>query len=212
MIFGRASQVKPDWLIVGLGNPGEKYANTRHNLGFWVVDALAERLNAGRRYRKSQGELRDTVVGNSIITLVKPMTFMNGSGLCVGPLKRRNPDANLPVVFDDVNLPLGKIRLRTSGSGGGHKGAASIIRHFSEDFYRVRLGIGGGELKYLTDWVLEPFEPDELPVALDMVARAVAKIEDIIVNGWEKAATGEFNPANTSNPGMPEAEYGDSGS
>ena len=196
-LFGRKGK-KYDWFICGLGNPDRKYAKTRHNLGFWVIDALSERFGASGAYQKCQGEVRDARVGGKECALVKPMTYMNGSGLCVGPLMRRNRDAKLLVVFDDVSLPLGRIRLRLGGSAGGHKGVDSVIRHYGAEFYRVKLGIGGGDLEYLSDYVLDGFEPEELPIAMDMIAAAVGKIEQIVKEGWEKAAT---NGANNSTIG-----------
>jgi PTH1 family peptidyl-tRNA hydrolase len=188
-LFGRTA-IKYDWVVCGLGNFERKYADTRHNLGFWVVDALSERWGASRPYQKCQGEMRDARVGGSQCALVKPQTYMNGSGLCVGPLMRRNRDAKLLVVFDDVSLPLGRIRLRLGGSAGGHKGVDSVIRHYGADFYRVKLGIGGADLEYLSDYVLDGFEPEELQIAMDMVAKAVLKVCEIVVDGWDKAATG----------------------
>jgi len=193
VFFRRTPAVSYDWVISGLGNPGGKYAGTRHNLGFWVIDALTEKWGAGRRYRKFSGELRSAKFAGANVLLVKPMTFMNGSGLCIGPLMRRHKDAKLLVVFDDVSLALGKLRMRLGGSAGGHKGVASIIRRHGEDFHRLKLGIGGGELDYLTDWVLDEFEPEERPVALDMIAKAVKKIEEIIADGWERAMTTGFS-------------------
>lgn len=125
---------------------------------------------------------------------------MNGSGLCVGPLMRRNKDSNLLVVFDDVSLPLGRLRMKFSGSSGGHKGVESIIRHHGGEFYRLKLGIGGADLDYLSDYVLDKFEPEERPIALDMVAKAVLKIEEIVSEGWEFAVKSGFNgEAETNN-------------
>ncbi len=193
MFFRRLSP-KPSysWVVCGLGNPDAKYAATRHNLGFWVADALAEKWNAGRRVKKFQGVLRDASFAGESVLLVKPMTYMNGSGLCVGPLMRAFRDANLLVVFDDVSLPFGKLRLRKGGSAGGHKGVQSVIRHHGEDFHRLKLGIGGAELPFLSDWVLESFEPEEMPAAMEMVASAVIKIEEIVRDGWDAAVTKGF--------------------
>ena len=105
-------------------------------------------------------------------------------------------DANLLVVFDDVSLPLGKLRLKKGGSAGGHKGVQSVIRHHGEDFHRLKLGIGGAELPFLSDWVLESFEPEEMPVAMDMVAKAVLKVEEIVRDGWDAAVTRGFESGN----------------
>ncbi len=189
MLFRKKSQFEYDWIVCGLGNPDRKYADTRHNLGFWVIDALKEKWGASRSYTKCNGEMHDSTVKGHAVLLAKPMTYMNGSGLCIGPLMRRNKSANLLVVFDDVSLPLGKLRLKLGGSAGGHKGVESIIRHYTGDFYRLKLGISGSDLDYLSDYVLDRFEPEERPIALDMVAKAVLKIEEIVAEGWNRAVT-----------------------
>jgi peptidyl-tRNA hydrolase, PTH1 family len=193
VFFRSKSQTNYDWIVCGLGNPDRKYVDTRHNLGFWVVDALADKWGASRSYSKCNGEMHDSKHKGQSILLAKPMTYMNGSGLCVGPLMRRNKDSKLLVVFDDVSLPLGKLRLKFGGSAGGHKGVESIIRHHGTEFCRLKLGISGAELDYLSDYVLDKFEPEERPIALEMVAKAVLKIEEIIAEGWEKAVTNGFN-------------------
>lgn len=204
-MFFRKLTPKPSysWVVCGLGNPDAKYAATRHNLGFWVVDALAEKWNAARRVRKFQGVLREASFSGEGVLLVKPMTYMNGSGLCAGPLMRSFSDSNLLVVFDDVSLPLGKLRLKKGGSAGGHKGVQSVIRHHGEDFHRLKLGIGGAELPFLSDWVLESFEPEEMPAAMEMVANAVIKIEEIVRDGWDAAVTKGFGGGNSETKNAP---------
>lgn len=201
MFFRKKSQIDYDWIVCGLGNPDRKYADTRHNLGFWVVDALTEKWGASRSYTKCNGEMHDSTFKGNTILLAKPMTYMNGSGLCIGPIMRRNKASKLLVVFDDVSLPLGKLRLKLGGSAGGHKGVESIIRHYTGEFYRLKLGIGGSDLSYLSDYVLERFEPEERQIALGMVAKAVLKIEEIVAEGWDRAVTTGVadNKANVEN-------------
>jgi len=133
-------------LIVGLGNPGEKYADTRHNIGFDIADVLAVR--AGASFRKpwlSHGHTATVRVGDDAVLVLKPSTYMNDSGRAVGPLakKKKIPAEDVLVVFDDVDLDCGTIKLRTKGGAGGHNGMKSVIQHLGTDeFPRLRVGVG----------------------------------------------------------------------
>ncbi|MGI6148092.1 MAG: aminoacyl-tRNA hydrolase [Firmicutes bacterium] len=132
-------------IIVGLGNPGTRYATTRHNLGFWVVDLLAARWQIALTKRKFQAVVGEGMVQGEKVLLVKPQTFMNRSGESVGPLVRffGAPLSDLLVIYDDMALSPGVIRIRAAGSAGGHNGMKSLIAHLgSEGFPRLRLGIG----------------------------------------------------------------------
>jgi PTH1 family peptidyl-tRNA hydrolase len=177
------------YLFVGLGNPGECYALTRHNLGFLVVGHLAG--NLGVRLVKGPGPylMAQTSVGREPVLLAKPLTFMNRSGTAVFDLVMRFhiDTARLVLVSDDLNLPLGRLRLRPGGSDGGHNGLASVIRFIrSEAFPRLRLGIGmKGEdaVKY----VLSPFAAVEQPIVEDMIERGVSALAAIAQNGLEQA-------------------------
>jgi peptidyl-tRNA hydrolase, PTH1 family len=185
-------------LIVGLGNPGPEYRSTRHNVGFRVLDLLGER----HRIRIQQFERRALVGYGSIdqvrVGLVQPQTYMNLSGESVAPLLRQHnlQPADLIVVVDEVNLPVGRVRVRPEGSAGGHNGLKSLIQHLRTDaFPRVRLGVGGppqgGDL---VQHVLSGFgRDDQEPLArgLDEAADAV---ECILAEGLE-AAMNRFNPA-----------------
>lgn len=168
-------------LIVGLGNPGKQYEKTRHNVGFMVLDALAA----------SFGGTETTVHGEKVI-LLKPQTFMNNSGEAVQKLANfHKPDpADIWVISDDLDLPLGKIRVRESGSTGGHNGLKSIEEKLgTQDYYRIRVGIGptmftqddpGANKLDATVYVLQPFEPRELKLLDKTLAVVAALIEQAI--------------------------------
>ena len=158
--------------VVGLGNPGERYRGTRHNLGFDVVDALAQRWGATLKAWKSIAEI--AVVRDRGVILVEPHTFMNLSGEAVGRVAAYHhvEPVDVLVVADDVNLPLGRLRLRRTGSAGGHNGLKSIIQHIGDQFPRLRVGVGrGDERGDLADHVLAGFSRDER----DVVAAADRK-------------------------------------
>lgn len=167
--------------IIGLGNPGEEYAGTRHNVGFWVVSLLARRhgirLNRHRyNARYGQGEIKGVPV-----LLVHPMTFMNRSGEAVRPLLKAyalTPQQML-VVYDDMALPLGTLRLRARGSAGGHNGMRSIIAALgTEEFPRLRVGIGAPPPEIdPADYVLSPFEEGEKPLMRQMLEHAADACE-----------------------------------
>lgn len=190
---GQARKVGRVKIIVGLGNPGARFRNTRHNLGFLVLDRLAESLGVEFTREKHDGLLAEAQCEGQKLLLVKPMTFMNCSGDCVAPVARNKISAlsDILVVVDDVHLPLGKIRLRAEGSAGGHNGLKSIIdRVGGQGFARLRLGIGDDrEGQGLADHVLSKFRPEEKPVVSEMVEQAVAAAECWIRSGIEQAMT-----------------------
>lgn len=132
-------------MIVGLGNPGEKYHETKHNIGFMVLDRWAKQENVTFNKSKHQGLYAEIFVGGEKVILVKPQTFMNLSGQCVKPLMDYFKIAieDVVIIYDDMDLPIGKIRLRQKGSAGGHNGVKSIIQHFgTQTFNRVKIGVG----------------------------------------------------------------------
>ena len=185
-------------LIVGLGNPGKKYQSTRHNLGFLVIDRLARQnhIEIGKK-------LYDALVGEwmsngETIVLAKPQTFMNRSGEAVtGLLAEYGGSADdLVVVYDDLDLPLGRIRIRPQGSAGGHRGIQSIEEHLAgAPFCRVRVGIGRPpEGMDAVNYVLEPFSAAELDALSEIVDRAAASVEFLVTDGVERAM-GRFNRA-----------------
>lgn len=174
------------FLIVGLGNPGRAHLYNRHNVGFMVADRLAAR--AGIELKRVQNK---AIVGNGRVAdrpviLAKPQTFMNLSGEAVGPLVNyyRIPLGNVLVVYDELDIPFGEIRLREKGGAGGHNGMRSIIQHLGNDFARMRLGIGRppGRMDPAA-FVLQDFGRDELPLASEMLSIAVEAVESFVRYG-----------------------------
>jgi peptidyl-tRNA hydrolase, PTH1 family len=173
--------------IIGLGNPGSKYRATRHNVGFAVLDEIARRARIEfesaptvalmARWRRPDGE---------IVLLVKPLTFMNESGQAVGEVARyfKIDIADLLVVVDEAQLSLGRLRARAKGSAGGHNGLKSVIAHLGEEFPRLRIGVGRGDLRRdLADHVLARFEADEQAEAERMIVRGADAAETFITSG-----------------------------
>ena len=178
-------------IVVGLGNPGGQYAETRHNIGWLVLDRIADRVGrSGRGRQRDASETLQVRLRGEDVLLAKPQTFMNGSGIAVRKLlaRERAPLGEILVVTDDFALPFGKLRFRESGSHGGHNGLRSIIDELSsEKFSRLRVGIGD-PARGAVDHVLSRFHPDErsrLPVLLDAAAEAV---EEWAQHGTAKAA------------------------
>jgi peptidyl-tRNA hydrolase, PTH1 family len=169
-------------IVVGLGNPGREYAETRHNLGFMVVDELARRLAAGERRNRFRSDLVEAFDGGQKVVLLKPRTYMNLSGSAVREAVNwyKAPLDDLLVVVDDIDLPFGSIRLRATGGSGGHNGLKSIIADLGlETFSRMRIGIGRGP-GHATRQVLSRFTSDEervLPAVLGAAADCVLEWE-----------------------------------
>ncbi|HHW98520.1 MAG TPA: aminoacyl-tRNA hydrolase [Firmicutes bacterium] len=182
-------------LIVGLGNPGLRYKDTRHNAGFRVISQLAKRHQI-----KVNGSMGPAIYGQGQIAgqqviLLQPTTYMNRSGAAVSYAVRQKQLAlaDILIVYDDLDLPLGKIRLRAAGSAGGHKGIGSIIDTLgSQEINRLRIGIGRPDAKEIVDYVLEPFAKDELPILEEAVERACDAIVLWVEEGLELAAS-RFN-------------------
>jgi PTH1 family peptidyl-tRNA hydrolase len=179
--------------IVGLGNPGRQYAGTRHNVGFDVVDELARRWQLQLRPWKSVAELA-AVPGRGVV-LAEPQTFMNASGEAVSRIAafHKVEPADILIVVDEVQLPLGRLRLRRAGSAGGHNGLKSIIQHIGPEFPRLRIGVGRGDPRWdLADHVLSRFSADEREAAGEAVQRAADAVELFVEAGIE-AAMNRFN-------------------
>jgi PTH1 family peptidyl-tRNA hydrolase len=178
-------------LIVGLGNPGAKYADNRHNVGFRCVERLAaaHRLSFSRRQKRALVALG--TVGQRSVILAKPRTFMNKSGYPVATLVNfyRVPMGRVLVVYDDLDLPLGTTRMRPSGGAGGHRGMRSVISQLgNQGFPRLRIGIGRppGRMEP-ADYVLQDFGPDEEPLLEETLEQAVAAIETWLAEGIDEA-------------------------
>jgi len=171
-------------LVVGLGNPGEKYRFTKHNVGWMVLDSLSERLGVKFSESKFKGEISEVRIDNEKVLLLKPTTYMNLSGESVFQVCRffKIKPEEILVVLDDLDLPVGKIRLRLKGGSGGHKGLESIRRYLgTSDFPRLRVGIGRPEQReQVVDYVLSPFKEDDLEKVQASIERAVDCIERIL--------------------------------
>ncbi|HEY0790000.1 MAG TPA: aminoacyl-tRNA hydrolase [Chthoniobacterales bacterium] len=180
-------------LVAGLGNPGREYDQTRHNIGFTVLDALAGRH--GLSYARSSSWACHWCRWEDVL-LVKPLNYMNRSGECLGPFSRFHKilAPEILVVVDDVALPLGRLRLRTQGSDGGHNGLRSIIDHLGASFGRLRIGVGAADPGRLVDHVLGKFHPDERGSVNEAVTRACNAIETVCRDGIP-AAMNLFNRA-----------------
>ncbi|MSR79611.1 MAG: aminoacyl-tRNA hydrolase [Gemmataceae bacterium] len=187
-------------LIFGLGNPGKTYEGTRHNIGFAVLDRLAERLLAGQEKLQSKGLVREIMLGDTKVLLVKPQTFMNLSGQCVreiaGFYRVIWPD--VLVVADDVSIPLGKLRVRAQGTHGGHNGLRNIqdVAQTTE-YPRLRVGVDAAGERDLVDHVLGRFKPHEREPIKDAVERAADAVECWLRQGIQTCMN-QYNP--TANP------------
>ena len=184
------------YIIVGLGNPEMKYDKTRHNIGFRIIDALADKYGIDISERKHKGLLGKGMIGGQKVILVKPMTYMNLSGECVAPVMnyyKESPE-NVIVLFDDISLDVGKIRIRKKGSAGGHNGIKSIIAHLgTQDFPRLKFGVGDKPAKMdLADYVLGRFSKDEEEILGDCVDKACDAVSVMVSEGAD-AAMNRFN-------------------
>ena len=179
----------PTKLIVGLGNPGPQYEQTKHNLGFWVVNELLLRLQLSRLEPLCKSLVARTEWHGSEVIFAKPMTYMNNSGHAVSMIVQKfdiSPQ-DLCVVYDDLNLDIGVLRLRKAGSDGGHNGMKSIIHHLStQDFPRLRVGIGQVEGDWM-DHVLTEFSADEREYIDWAIPRGVDAIETFVTDGVQTA-------------------------
>jgi PTH1 family peptidyl-tRNA hydrolase len=182
-------------LVVGLGNPGSKYQGTRHNIGFELVDRLAEGGSSPPFSRKFEGQLAEIEIDFRRVLLLKPETFMNLSGRSVGQAMRffKLAATDLLVICDDLSLPLGKLRLRPGGSDGGQKGLRDIASHLGTDqFPRLRIGIGDRDNVEASDYVLSRFRSSERPLINDALILASQAVAVWVTRGID-AAMNRFN-------------------
>lgn len=180
------------WIVAGLGNPGIAYRKSRHNAGFQALDALAEALHIRVNRRAMSGLCGEGIVGGERVLLVKPQTYMNLSGDCVQRVLHfyKLPPERLIVLYDDIDLPAGSLRIRSSGSAGTHNGMRSVIGLLGrQDFPRLRVGVGkkpeGWEL---ADWVLSHYQTEaDRKTQFDAFLRAADVVDDLMKNGLESA-------------------------
>ena len=202
---GKAGNIQPStFLIVGLGNPGREYRTSRHNVGFMVLDSLAARLGVTFSRVESRALVTKAEHLESKLILVKPQTYMNLSGQAVGSLLRfyKVPLERLLVVYDEVDLPLGSLRLRPGGGSAGHKGMQSIIeKSGTQEFPRLRIGINRppGRME-AADYVLQDFSKAETELLLDALNRAVEAVLVFARDGIVTAMN-QFNPQGTGEIG-----------
>ena len=177
-------------LVAGLGNPGRQYVGTRHNVGFEVIDRLVDRHGVSIEAAPADAVMGKWRDGGEVVLLVKPLTFMNLSGEAIGQLLRYFKDAvtDLLVISDDVTLPIGRLRIRSGGSEGGHNGLRSVAQVLgTNDYPRLRVGVGRGDTRRdLADHVLSRFEPEEQPGVQDAVTRAADAVECWVRDGMAK--------------------------
>ena len=191
MFFGKKAG-GVEWLVVGLGNPGDKYENTRHNVGFMTADVLAERKGVPVQRLKFKALTTTLTLGGAQVLLMKPVTYMNLSGEAVGEAARfyKIPPERVLVISDDVSLHAGKLRIRRSGSAGGHNGLKNIIAHLGTDaFPRIKVGVGGKpHPDYdMADWVLGKLSGEDKKAVDAAVERAADAVERYIQDGPDKA-------------------------
>ena len=181
-----------EWLLVCLGNPGKEYANTRHNIGFLAADALEKRTGVKFNKLKYRALTGEVTLGGQRVLVVKPQTYMNLSGEAVklaGGFYKIPPERIL-VLYDDVSLPLGKLRIRGSGSAGGHNGIKNIIAHLGTDaFPRIKVGVGApeGADRDLVDWVIGNFTQSQRKVVDEAIGKALDAAECVIEHGVSEA-------------------------
>lgn len=185
------------WLVVGLGNPGPKYTWTRHNMGFLVIDTLANRLDLPVQKLKYKALTDTALLGGQSILLMKPTTYMNLSGESVGAAARfyKVPPEHILVISDDVDLPQGKLRIRRSGSAGGHNGLKNIIAHLGSDqFPRLKVGVGGKPHpdSDMADWVLGAFTGPDRTFMEKTIDRAADAVTCLLEYGVDRAMS-QFN-------------------
>ena len=189
-----------DWILAGLGNPGEKYAKTRHNMGFLTVDLLAEKQGVKLNKVKFKAAYNILRFGGARVLVMKPQTFMNLSGEAVREAAQfyKIPPEHVLVIYDDVSLPVGKLRVRPSGSAGGHNGIKNIIAHLGTDrFPRIKIGVGDpggiGEDRDMIDWVIGVPSQADRKILLDTFSRAIDAAACIIENDGCQKAMNDFN-------------------
>ena len=191
-VFFKSRKKTFEYLIVGLGNPGMQYENTRHNAGFLSVDALCEDLKINLQKHKFDAIFGDAEISGKRVIIAKPQTYMNNSGTAVAALSRfyKIPADKIIVIFDDISLPVGNIRIRRKGSAGGHNGIKDIIELLgTEDIMRIKVGVGAKpNSDYdLKDWVLGKMPKEQKEAFETAFKNAAAAVKEIIARGIDSA-------------------------
>jgi len=177
------------YIIAGLGNPGKEYASSRHNAGYMAVEYLAGKLNTKLNKLKFNSVYGDTSINGEKVMLVKPVTYMNKSGIAISEIVKfyKISTSNLIVIYDDIDIPLGALRIRPSGSAGTHNGMKSIVDSIGSEFPRIRIGIGRNEEMDLADFVLQRFSSNEKDIVTPIIEKAAEAAVEIIENGIDSA-------------------------
>lgn len=179
------------YVIVGLGNPGDRYAQTKHNIGFITIDYLAEQHSIKMNKMKHKAIIGEGDMGGEKVLLVKPQTFMNLSGQSVMDIVNfyKVPAANLIVIYDDIDLPVGKVRIRPNGSSGTHNGMRNIIYLLrNQEFPRIRIGVGKQpDYMDLADYVMTKFNSEEKSLIEEAIKKSAATVEEIVKSGINNA-------------------------
>ena len=186
-----------DYLVVGLGNPGAKYETTRHNAGFLCIEKMEDVYGFKAKKLKFHALIGDTKIANKKILVMKPQTMMNNSGVAISECASfyKIPPQNIIVIFDDISLDPGKLRIKRKGSAGGHNGIKSIIAHLgTEEFPRIKLGVGKKpHPDYdLADWVLSNFPKNDIPLMREAIDKALEALE-LMVKGDTEGAMSKYN-------------------
>ena len=177
------------YIIAGLGNPGKEYTSSRHNSGYMAVEYLAEKLDIKLNKLKFNSVYGDTSINGEKVMLVKPVTYMNRSGIAIMEIVKfyKIPTENLIVIYDDIDIPLGTLRIRPNGSAGTHNGMKSIVEGIGSEFPRIRIGIGKNEEMDLADYVLQKFSLSEKDIVAPIIEKAAESAVEIIKNGIDSA-------------------------
>lgn len=177
-------------IIAGLGNPGKEYENTKHNAGFLTIDVLSEKYGIKVNKIKFKGLIGEGMIGTEKVILVKPQTYMNLSGQCIREIVSfyKLDMEDLVIIYDDIDLPMGNLRIRKKGSAGTHNGMRSIIYDLQDDgFPRVRIGIGGERKGDLANYVISGFSGDDRKLIEDAIIKAADAVACLVENGIERA-------------------------
>lgn len=177
------------YLIAGLGNPGKEYTGTRHNVGYDALDYLADKYDVKLNKLKFNSVYGETFVNGEKVMLVKPVTYMNRSGVAIDEIMKfyKIPVENLIVIYDDIDIPVGTLRIRPHGSAGTHNGMRSIIQHVGSGFPRIRIGIGRNPDMDLADYVLQKFNNREKDIIKSIQEKAVCSALEIVKNNVDLA-------------------------